>query len=204
MKPIPASGAAEEHAAPVPSRRRRAVHREAAAGDEEPERRRAAARSATSGRQVGARRDLERDLDLARERRLQLADRRVERPQPADDLLEDRQRVRRRMAGAGGRRAPRETGDGLAVALEPLLGGGRSAIRRSAWRAFSSIARRSARLGLGLGPPLLRARDSVSRSRSSWASASSPCSTASRAPARRPPPRPSAGRGSCAPFVFSS
>ena len=50
----------------------------------------AAARSARGG-------DLERDLDLAGQGGPQLADLRVERPQPLDDLLEDGQRVRRRV-----------------------------------------------------------------------------------------------------------
>ena len=147
------------------------------------------------------RRDLEGDLDLAGERRLQLADPRVELAQPADDLVEDRERVRRWVRGVELRELVGDL-DGRPVALEPLLGGdalGREALGLAGLLehgpALDQVCSVSARRSF--------APESVSRSRSSWARASSPCSTNPRSRATwsstaliRP--------GFLGPWVFSS
>ena len=115
-----------------------------------------------SGCQVVAGCHLELDLDLAGQRRLELADPLVQRPQSLD----------RRSGGPAA-----ELGDGWLEASAVDLGGdvdrlsealvalaaasARSAVIRSAWRAFSSMLRRSASAVSGLGPPLARVRQRV-------------------------------------------
>ncbi len=106
------------------------------------------------------RRDLVVDLDLAFEAGPQLAHLAVEGPQAADDLAEDRQRVRR---GVG----RREDGDLLAhgdrrpVPLESFLGGG--LLGGEALRLASLLEEGPAlhEGGLDHGAPLARARQRV-------------------------------------------
>ena len=121
-------------------------------------------------------RDLEGDLDLAGQRRLQLADPRVDA----------RAVARRPCAGpaagsaTGGCRRARSASATTSAASryrsKRSWAAVRSAVSRSAWRAFSSIDRRSAR-AVSASTRRSRALASASRSRSSCASAVSPCSS---------------------------
>ena len=163
-----------------------------AAGDQEPDRRRARATSRDSGRQVGS--GATSNVTSTSPDRAALSSR--IRPSSVRSRSTPARRtgsgLRRRMAA----RQDGELGgdvDRLAVALVALLR--RRRVRRSsrsAWRAFSSRLRRSAR-AVSASARRSRAPDSVSRSRSSWASASSPwssaawrCSTACSATLSRP------------------
>ena len=120
--------------------------------------------------------DLELDVDLVRQDRPQLAEPLVAGPQALDDLAQDRQGVRGRMGRGQGRDLVADL-DGLPVALVALLRRialgdealGLAGLLEEGPRARPATVSASARRS--------RADDRLSRSRSSWARASSPCST---------------------------
>ena len=123
-----------------------------------------------SGRQVGSGATSNWTLTSSDSSRAQLADPPVEHAQALDGVADDRQRVGRRVRRGErlrARRRPRPPGDS---ARSARVAASRSATIRSAWRAFSSMLRRSAS-AVSASVRRSRAPDSASRSRSSWVSA---------------------------------
>ena len=121
-------------------------------------------------------RDLEGDLDLARQRCFQFADPAVELAESLDNLAQDRQRVGDGWTVGERRQLGRRLRPPRGYRSKRSWAAVRSAVSRSAWRAFSSIDRRSAR-AVSDSTRRSRALASVSRSRSSCVSAVSPCSS---------------------------